>query len=409
MTRSSKPKVVYWNNIPTPYIEGRFRAIAERGNIEFEGWFNSVSEPGRSWTVTETGWGFSGRYVRQTRLAGRALHLPTAELQRAQPDVLISLFSTTSFVLGSMMASAMGTRVVWRIVPTFDTWIRRTRVKEATKHLLFRAVDGAKVPGPDGAAVALRYGIPSDRILPSTQSIDVDHFSRPLRRHPERVREYRQRLGFEGFVFLYVGRILGAKGLDTLLSAYRKARSMGSCSLVLVGDGADLDSYKLRSADLPDVHFLGFRPPEDLPDIYALADAVVFPTLGDVHGLVVDEAMAAGKPVISSTAAGDISARIEQGTSGFIFPVGHQDELAKMMMHLMRDPELARSMGEAASRSAAAKTHDRWAQDVEHLVDQILSLPRRRSASAAAFRAAGGAIRRLSIEGRSQTPGSSNG
>lgn len=397
MMSSPVPRVAYWNNIPNPYIEGRFAALTQRGNLRFEGWFNARTEADRSWEIEEAKWGFEGRYIPSRRIAGRALHLPTRELDRFRPDVLISLFSEGSFALGSMIAGSMGTRVVWRIVPTSDAWFARTRSRNFAKHALFRAIDAAKVPGPEGAAVATRYGVPASRIFRSTQSIDVDHFAAGRALTPRARAEQRARLGLEGCVFLYVGRILGLKGLDTLFSAYRDVRSEVKTSLVLVGDGIDEPAYREQNRDLADAHFLGFRPMRQLPDLYGIADVVVFPTLGDVHGLVVDEAMAAGKPVISSDAAGDIALRIKDGVDGYIFRAGDQAGLADRMGRLARNPAAAKAMGEAAARAAAMRSHDRWAEDVERLTERVLKLPRRRTPSSLAFRAGGSVGRRLHI------------
>ncbi len=70
------------------------------------------------------------------------------------------------------------------------------------------------------------------------------------------------------------------------------------------------------------VSFVGFIQKRELPRYYALADVFVFPTLGDPYGLVVDEAMACGLPVISTSAAGEIHDRVEDGVNGYIVPPG---------------------------------------------------------------------------------------
>ncbi len=52
------PRVVYWNNIPSPYMVERFNAVADRGAFEFEAWFNDRIESDRSWNVDESSWRF---------------------------------------------------------------------------------------------------------------------------------------------------------------------------------------------------------------------------------------------------------------------------------------------------------------------------------------------------------------
>ncbi|AER56169.1 hypothetical protein DSC_07590 [Pseudoxanthomonas spadix BD-a59] len=57
-----RPFVVYWNNIPSPYMVERFNALADRNPFEFEAWFNDRIHSDRSWTVDEAAWRFRYRY-----------------------------------------------------------------------------------------------------------------------------------------------------------------------------------------------------------------------------------------------------------------------------------------------------------------------------------------------------------
>src|SRR5512133_1390879 len=65
-----RPRVVYWNNIPSPYMVDRFAAVARRGNIDLEVWFTEEREPGRSWAVTPDHWQFRARYLPAIAAAG---------------------------------------------------------------------------------------------------------------------------------------------------------------------------------------------------------------------------------------------------------------------------------------------------------------------------------------------------
>src|SRR3989440_708392 len=219
-----KPRVVYWQNSPTPYVVGRFNALTDRGNLDFEAWFNAEREPDRSWEVNPAGWRFRARYIPARRLLGHRLHLPLVELQQTRPDVLVSLYDRLSFALGSLAARSSASRTALRVLPTYDSWSWRSCWKEMGKHVLFRAVDGAKVPGPDGAHLACRYGLPRTRIAAVTQSIDVAHYGRARDVEPSLRRQRRAQLGLQGCVFVYVGRLWAGKGLDYLFDAYPSVR-----------------------------------------------------------------------------------------------------------------------------------------------------------------------------------------
>jgi FkbM family methyltransferase len=131
--------------------------------------------------------------------------------------------------------------------------------------------------------------------------------------------------------------------------------------------------------------------PRELGAYYAAADVFVFPTLGDPHGQVLEEAHAAGLPVITSDAAGDVRQRVLDGVSGFVVPAGDAAMLARRMLSLASDPELRLSMGAQGADRARRWTHEHWAADFEAFVSAALAA-RRRTTPAARTMALAGSI-----------------
>ncbi len=167
--------------------------------------------------------------------------------------------------------------------------------------------------------------------------------------------------------------------MNYLLEAYAKLGDLPvDVSLLLVGDGPDEAAYRAYARDtgLRNVVFAGFQQQEDLPRFYASSDVLVFPTLGDPNGLVVEEAMASQLPVVSSDAAGDIRSRVPDGVAGYVVPAGDSDALAERMRSFALDGSARASMGVQAGKMAAAKGHDRYASDFERFVDAVLTSPR---------------------------------
>jgi glycosyltransferase involved in cell wall biosynthesis len=380
-TGSRRPRIVYWNNIPAPYLVGRFNAVASRGNVELEAWFSARSEADRSWVVDESTWDFRFRYLNRVGPGSRLVIPPMRAFGRRRPDLLVSLYASPSFLAGWEVARLAGVRTAFRVLPTFDAWVARHPVKERLKRFAFSRVDGVKVPGPAGAAVAAMYGVPADRIHVVTQSIDVDAFQSGYDRwRPERDTT-RMELGLTGCTFLYVGRLWEGKGLSHLLAAFAEVLRAGvDATLVLAGDGVNESGYRTVASEPPlrgRVIFTGFVQHDALPRIQAASDVLVFPTLGDPHGLVVEEAMASHLPVIVTTAAGDIERRLPDGEAGFIVPPADAVALADRMLALARDPALRIRFAERGAELVVGRNHDRYAEDFERFIDAVLGAPRR--------------------------------
>lgn len=376
------PRVVYWNNIPSPYAVARLNAVAARGNVALEVWLCSRTEPDRSWAVSENEFLFPWRYlpggrIRVPGLGAHYYNLPVGLLMRDRPDLLVSLYAEPAFVAGWWAARTAGIRVAFRYLPTFDAWVPRSRAKERLKRELFTRTDGFKTSGPAGRTALEAYGVDPARIHQVTQSIDVEHWQSGRERwRPDRER-LRANFGAAGTTFLYVGRLWRGKGVDDLLAAYERLADLDT-SLLIAGDGVDESDFRARARErgLRNVRFLGFKDHDELPRVYAAADALVFPTLGDPHGLVVEEAMASGLPVISSEAAGDIRFRVPEGVAGFIVPPANSKLLADRMRIIAVDPNGTRRMGEAAVAIASTRGHDRYADDFERFVERVLMMPR---------------------------------
>lgn len=145
-------------------------------------------------------------------------------------------------------------------------------------------------------------GMDPDRITLGHMSADTDGLQQAVDAIPPMERTaHRDRLGLNGIVFLYVGRIDKRKGVEEILAAWKDARfAPGEASLLIVGDGPLRETLRAQVAGLGTVHFAGRIPYDDLPIWYAAADAFVIATLEDNWSLVVPEAMACGLPVLSS-------------------------------------------------------------------------------------------------------------
>ena len=218
---------------------------------------------------------------------------------------------------------------------------------------------------------AMRYvseAFPGEyEIIPN--GIDVDHFSQRALPWPQ----YQD--GKTNLIF--VGRLEKRKGLRYLLEAYGKLKwDMPDLRLIVVGPGTpDKDSYHvLSSQNLQDVEFVGRVPYDDLPRYYASADVFCSPaTGGESFGIVLLEAMAAGKPIVASDIEG-YRGVMQHGIQGRLFQNKSVESLASELQTLILDPDLRRKMGEQGRTTAEQYRWQVVARRVEQYYESCIQV-----------------------------------
>lgn len=169
---------------------------------------------------------------------------------------------------------------------------------------------------------------------------------------PEQKSDFKRDLGLgKSFMFLAVGRFVEVKGFDLLLEAWGKTQQQGQ--LVIVGGGPLHGEYEaqIKRRQLKNVSVVGYVPQEKLYDYYAAADVFVMPTKSDVWGLVVNEAMASGLPVISSDRCTAGNELIKQSVNGFTYNCCNVEELSERLAFMEQNTAEIYSMSVNALKS----------------------------------------------------------
>ena len=242
------------------------------------------------------------------------------------------------------------------------------------KRRLLRRFDGFVAAGNSQAAYLRHLGAPAGKIWVAPDAVDSDFFSTQSNIHHDRKRETMQSLGVEGPVILYVGRLIDAKGIPELLDAFEQVRNRQQATLILVGDGPDRALYQdhCHERSLVAVRFEGFRPQEELPRYYGIADVFVFPTRSDPWGLVLNEAMCAGLPVICSTAAGAAADLVKPGRNGLLHDPGDVETIVEHLLKLLGNGGLRRRMGISSRKIILGFSPRKMAQG---FAEAVLDLP----------------------------------
>jgi glycosyltransferase involved in cell wall biosynthesis len=218
-----------------------------------------------------------------------------------------------------------------------------------------------------------------------------------FRQEAERYAPTRERLkrdlgiASDGPVILMVGRLVAKKQPLFLLEAFRRVRREASCSLVFAGSGA-LESEVRREVEasrVPDVVFAGFLNQSQISRAYACADVLVLPSLYDeTWGLVCNEAMNFGLPVVVTDKAGAANDLVCDGVNGFVVSAEEPHELSDRLRQLVLDPTLRQRLGVAAPASVERFSYDVAARGVLSAVERAVGHERWAAAEVSARRKA---------------------
>jgi glycosyltransferase involved in cell wall biosynthesis len=242
----------------------------------------------------------------------------------------------------------------------------RSRAKELAKKALVRMLfDFGFVGGQRTSDYLEKLGMDSRRIVRTYDVVDNAFFTRGA----DHVRNASgpAELGLPDQYFLYVGRLAPEKNLERLLHAFRRYIDRGGTwSLVLVGMGPQEQGLKnaANALGLADsVHFAGFKNGRDLFPYYGFASCFILPSTREPWGLVVNEAMASGLPVLVSSKCGCAPELVASGVNGYSFDPLDETDLADNLSRLAALPKCSRAaMGLASRHIVSAFCPARWAE-----------------------------------------------
>jgi glycosyltransferase involved in cell wall biosynthesis len=274
------------------------------------------------------------------------------ELIKFSPDAVITnemgMRTMTALLYGMFFRKPVwiwwgGTLHSERVIGTNRKLVRSV-VKRLARHWISY--------GHTSTEYLLSLGIPAARVLQIQNSVDESQFESPA--HDAEFNVARRP------AILCVGQLIARKGIHLLLDAAAAVQQQGEeFSLMFVGDGPDKAALQAQVASLGlrNVEFHSGRSPEKMRAVYASADSLVFPTLEDVWGLVANEAILSGLPVLCSKYAG---CAIELFPPEYIVDVHNPSDFAAKLRSLVCgeikavDPQCLLTTHENAQRISSA-------------------------------------------------------
>jgi glycosyltransferase involved in cell wall biosynthesis len=383
-----KPAVAIVFHHIGPYHHARLNAAAETLSVTGIEWSGQSYEP---WGAADS----PARYPKVSLFSQATDTYPqTAELRRAfssaieqaKPDV-VAVNGWNNF--GSVVAANCCVRrgipmVVMSESSRHDE--RRTSWKETVKRRIIDLYSAALVGGQRHVEYLIELGMPRERIFTGYDVVDNDYFARRVAEARRSKSEIRNQRGLPQNYFLASARFVKKKNLSRLITAYgdyrRKVQNTENAiwDLVLLGDGPLRDCLKSQLSTLnlnEHVHLPGFRPYEELPVYYALANALVHASSTEQWGLVVNEAVASGLPVIVSDRCGCVPELVNG--NGFIFDPTNESELTARMLELASLSHGERKqLSDNSYEIAANFSPERFGKGLEQAANIAMRVPQKR-------------------------------
>ncbi len=348
-------KTVILTEIIAPYRIPVFNALARRDGMDLHVIFLAETDRAvRQWHIYTDDIRFSyevlpswrWRAGKHSLLVNRGLWLA---LDAARPQAIVCGGYNYPASWGSLWwARRRNVRfVLWTESNQRDQRSGRAGV-EWLKRYFVNSCNAFVVPGKSSFAYLRTLGVSEEAIFTAPNAVDNTFFATQAevaRCHPA---AFREKFGLPRRFILFVGRLIPEKGVFDLLEGYAKLESglRSEVGLVFAGDGVSREELVQRAKRISPgtVCFPGFAQREDLAGLYALAETLVLPTHSDTWGLVVNEAMACGLPIIVSSVAGCSADLVEEGWNGYVVPSQDSEKLSVAIKSLVGQPERKRQM-----------------------------------------------------------------
>jgi len=358
-----------------PYWTERFNVLARQSGIELEVIFLSSKSRYLPATTEESSWQFKYKKIRdESAISGYSrvnLRLPKPwSLVSGSFDLLIMPYGDPDFVFAAILCVVLRKRYCL-FVPNNELEQRTSSwFRETVKRSIYRHSMGALVTGVSQRDYACNYisdrGVVHITGNPAPGLINLNDLLETRGRD-----SIREELGWDNkFVILYVGRLSQEKGLYTFIDSLQAMREQGlSVHAVFTGSGDCEQDLRKQVADKGlDIEFSGFLEGEALTKRYIAADVFILPSHSEAWGLVVNEAMEAGLPVVISDRVGAQKTLVRNGENGIIFNTGNAKSLTVAMTELFNSAKIRKAMSKKSLEIIQQHSISSW---VDNVVENI--------------------------------------
>lgn len=287
--------------------------------------------------------------------------------------LLVHAWNSPLTWLAVLWAKMLGIRTMLRAESPWNQEAGKSGWKHEMKKLglriFFAGIDAFLYIGEQNRQLYLHYGVPSRKLFFTPYAIENERFFADAQRFHGGREKLRAELAVphDAVVFMTTGKLIDKKRHMDLLQAYARLETPHK-ALVIVGEGElrpALEKY-IEEQKLANVHLVGFVGQTEIAPYYLAADAFVLPSgPGETWGLVVNEAMCFGLPLIVSDIVGSAADLVHPGKNGYIFPLGDVGALAKAMEELVSDAPRRVAYGKASREIVGGYSFEKDKEGIE--------------------------------------------
>jgi len=259
--------------------------------------------------------------------------------------------------------------------------------KEAVKRFFVRRCAAGLAGGQPQAQYLVKLGLEPERVFTGYDVVDNEHFAAGATVARAQADEVRRKLALPDNYFLACSRFGQKKNLPLLIKAYARYRQLASTpetqkegmriwDLVLVGDGEErplIEKAMVENGVGAFIHLAGAKTYTQLPDYYGLASAFIHASTTEQWGLVVNEAMASGLPVLVSNRCGCASDLVREGANGFTFDPSDVESIAQKMFQISNNVAALSSLGNASREIIANWSPEKFARGMSQAVNVAMA------------------------------------
>lgn len=332
-------KVLFLTNIPSPYRIDFFEELGKLCELTVLYERKTADDRNEKWLNKK------GIYFKEVFLSGikvgndSALCFSVVSWLKKDYDlIVVGGYSTPT---GMLAIEYLSLKKIPFILNSDGGIIKKdSRIKyKVKKHFISKAMAWLST-GKNTNDYLIHYGARTEDIYiyPFTSLKEEDILKNPV--SVEEKNKLRKKLNMkEDKMIISIGQFIHRKGFDVLLNA--SANLSKDIGIYIIGGEAPEEYLELRSKlNLTNVHFLGFMSKEEIADYYKASDLFVLPTREDIWGLVINEAMAYGLPVITTDKCVAGLELVEDYENGFIVPVDDSELLREKIDEIVEDKSM---------------------------------------------------------------------